>query len=91
MSRVPCDEGWMPKSLEIGQTGRVVCPDLYVAIGISGAPQHMAGCAGAKRIVAINKNGDANIFQEADFGIVGDYRETLPALIEKLHSLRKTE
>ena len=87
VSRVPCDEGWMPKSQEIGQTGRVVGPDLYFAVGISGAPQHMAGCSGSKRIVAINKNPEAHIFNEADFGIVGDYREALPAFIEKLKSL----
>ncbi len=86
ISRVPCDEDWMPKSLEIGQTGHMVNPDLYVAIGISGAPQHMAGCSDSKFIVAINKNPDAHIFKEADFGIVGDYREALPAFIEKLKS-----
>ncbi len=84
ISRVPCDEDWMPKSLEIGQTGHMVNPDLYFAIGISGAPQHMAGCSDSKFIVAINKNPDAHIFKEADFGIVGDYREALPAFIEKL-------
>ena len=86
ISRVPCDENWMPKSLEIGQTGHVVSPDLYIAIGISGAPQHMAGCSDSKFIVAINKDPNANIFKEADFGIVGDYREVLPAFMEKLKS-----
>jgi electron transfer flavoprotein alpha subunit len=86
ISRVPCDEDWMPKSQEIGQTGHMVNPDLYIAIGISGAPQHMAGCSDSKFIVAINKNPDAHIFKEADFGIVGDYREVLPAFIEKLKS-----
>lgn len=86
ISRVPCDEDWMSKSLEIGQTGHMVNPDLYFAIGISGAPQHMAGCSDSKFIVAINKNPDAHIFKEADFGIVGDYREVLPAFIEKLKS-----
>jgi len=87
ISRVPCDEDWMPKSLEIGQTGHMVNPDLYIAIGISGAPQHMAGCSDSKFIVAINKDRDAHIFKEADFGIVEDYREALPAFIEKLKSL----
>jgi len=86
ISRVPCDEDWMPKSLEIGQTGHMVNPDLYIAIGISGAPQHMAGCSDSKFIVAINKDRGAHIFKEADFGIVGDYREALPGLIEKLKS-----
>lgn len=87
ISRVPKDEGWMPGHLEIGQTGHVVRPDLYFAVGISGAPQHMAGCAGAKYIVAVNKDPEAHIFQEADFGIVGDYKEILPPLTEKLKEL----
>jgi len=87
ISRVPCDENWKPKNLEIGQTGHMVNPDLYIAIGISGAPQHMAGCSDSKFIVAVNKNPDAHIFKEADFGIVGDYREALPAFIEKIKSL----
>jgi len=90
ITRVPCDEGWMPTSLEIGQTGHIVSPDLYFAIGISGAPQHLAGCSGSKCIVAINKDPEAHIFKEADFGIVGDYREVLPILIEKCKALRAT-
>jgi electron transfer flavoprotein alpha subunit len=89
VTRIPCDEGWMPLSLEVGQTGRIVCPDLYVAVGVSGAPQHMAGCSGSKRIVAINRDAEAHIFKEADFGLVGDYREALPALIEKCKALVK--
>lgn len=87
ISRVPCDEGWMPKSLEIGQTGHLVSPDLYLAVGISGAPQHLAGCTSAKCIVAINKDPEANIFREADLGIIADYREALPALIDKIKEL----
>jgi electron transfer flavoprotein alpha subunit len=86
-SRVPCDEGWVPKNLEIGQTGHMVSPDVYIAIGISGAPQHLAGCSGSRIIVAINKDPDAHIFKESDLGIVGDYREALPSLIEKLKSI----
>jgi electron transfer flavoprotein alpha subunit len=83
VTRVPCDEGWKPLSLEIGQTGHIVTPDLYIAVGVSGAPQHMAGCLGSKVIVAINRDPDAQIFREANFGVVGDYRQVLPALIAK--------
>jgi electron transfer flavoprotein alpha subunit len=83
ISRVPRDEGWMPDHLEIGQTGHIVAPNLYIAVGISGAPQHMAGCSNSKYIIAINKDPEAHIFKEADVGIVGDYREVLPFLIEK--------
>jgi electron transfer flavoprotein alpha subunit len=87
VSRVPCDEGWMPVSIEIGQTGHMVSPDLYIAVGISGALQHLAGCSGSKCIVAINKDPEAHIFKEADFGVVSDYREALPPLIEKCKAL----
>jgi electron transfer flavoprotein alpha subunit len=87
VTRVPCDEGWKPLSLEIGQTGHIVTPDLYIAVGVSGAPQHMAGCLGSKRIVAINRDPDAQIFKEADFGVVGDYRQVLPTLIAKCKTL----
>jgi electron transfer flavoprotein alpha subunit len=89
ITRVPSDENWMPKSLEIGQTGHLVSPSLYIAVGISGAPQHMAGCSHSKIIVAINKDPEAPIFDVADFGIVGDYREVLPALIAKLKALKE--
>jgi electron transfer flavoprotein alpha subunit len=89
VTRVPCDEGWMPLSLEIGQTGHIVSPNLYIAIGISGAPQHMAGCSGSKCIVVINRDPEAHIFQVSDFGVVGDYRQALPALIEKCKALVK--
>jgi electron transfer flavoprotein alpha subunit len=89
VTRVPCDEGWMPTRLEIGQTGHIVTPNLYIAIGISGASQHMAGCSGSKCIVSINRDPEATIFKESDFGIVGDYREVLPAFIEKCRKLVK--
>ena len=89
VTRVPCDEKWMPISMEIGQTGRIVSPNLYIAIGISGAPQHMAGCSGSKCIVAINRDADAHLFKEADFGVVGDYKQVLSPLIEKCKALVK--
>jgi electron transfer flavoprotein alpha subunit len=89
ITRVPSDENWMPKSLEIGQTGHIVSPSVYIAVGISGASQHLAGCSSSKLIVAINKDPQAPIFDVADFGIVGDYREVLPALIERLKDLRE--
>lgn len=83
-SRVPVDEGWVPHSFEIGQTGKIVSPDVYVAIAISGATQHITGMLGSKSIVAINKDPDANIFKVADVGVVADYRELLPHVIEQL-------
>lgn len=89
VTRVPCDEGWKPLSLEIGQTGHIISPNLYVAVGISGAPQHMAGCSGSRWIVAINRDPEAHIFKEANFGIVGNYQEVLPVLIEKCKTLVK--
>lgn len=88
ITRVPSDENWMPKKLEVGQTGHIVSPDLYIAVGISGAPQHLAGCANSKLIVAINKDPQARIFEEADLGIVGDYREVLPPLIQRIRDLK---
>ncbi|RLC73244.1 MAG: electron transfer flavoprotein subunit alpha [Chloroflexi bacterium] len=86
-TRVPCQEGWVPPSLEIGQTGKVVAPKLYIAVGVSGAMQHIAGCLGSKFIVAINTDPEANIFKVADFGIVADFKEALPAFIETCKQL----
>lgn len=79
-SRVPCDLGWCAHSMQIGLTGRTVTPDLYIAVGISGASHHLAGCGGAKTIVAINTDPNAAIFREARFGIIGDYQKLVPAL-----------
>ncbi len=83
-SRAACDLGWYPPSQQVGLTGTVVSPTMYMAIAISGASQHMAGCGGAKNIVAINKDPEANIFRFSRFGIVDDYKKVLPALEEEL-------
>lgn len=88
-SRVACDEGWVPPSWQIGQTGKKIAPELYLAIGISGAAQHLLGIADAKTVAAINTDSDAPIFKHAAFGLVEDYREVLPALTEKLAALLK--
>ena len=83
-SRASCDLGWYPPSQQVGLTGTVVSPTLYVAIAISGASQHIAGCGGSKNIVAINKDPDANIFRYCRFGIVDDYKKILPPLEEAI-------
>ena len=87
-SRAVCDAGWQPVAKQVGLTGKTVTPELYVAIAISGASQHMAGCSGAKNIVAINKDKDSSIFKESRFGVVGAWEEVLPAFTEMCRELR---
>jgi electron transfer flavoprotein alpha subunit len=87
-SRAVVDAGWVPYSYQVGQTGKTVKPEVYIAVGISGATQHVVGMKGAKRVIAINKDGDAPIFRLADLGVVGDALTVLPKVIEEIRARR---
>ena len=86
-SRAAVDSGWVPPAWQVGLTGKTITPDLYITVGISGASQHMAGCSGAKVLVAINKDSEANIFKECRYGVVGDWQKVLPAFTEAVREL----
>jgi len=86
-SRPPCDNRWIAPSRQVGITGKIVSPEVYIAIGLSGSIQHLSGCGQAKSIIAINKDPEASIFKYADFGVVGDWKKVLPAFTAKLKEL----
>ncbi len=86
-SRPPCDNGWVPDGLQVGLTGKIVAPNLYIAIALSGSSQHMSGCSSSKAIVAVNKDPEANIFKIAQYGIVEDWKKIIPAFTEKVKEL----
>jgi len=86
-SRPPCDNGWVVETMQVGLTGKIIAPEVYIAVAISGSSQHMSGCSGSKNIIAINKDAEANIFREARFGVVGDWKKIIPAFTGKVKEL----
>ena len=86
-TRPACDNGWVPDSLQVGLSGKIIAPNLYIAVALSGASQHMTGCSSVKNIVAINKDPEANIFRQAHFGVVGDWKKVIPSFTGKIKEL----
>jgi len=86
-SRPPCDNKWVSDNLQIGLTGKIVGPEVYIAIALSGSSQHLSGCSGSKTIIAINKDPEANIFKVANYGVVADWKKALPAFTAKVKEL----
>lgn len=89
-SRAVTSAGWRPHSDQVGQTGTKISPEIYIACGISGATQHMAGCKGAKKLLAINPDAEASIFASADYAVIGDLHEVVPAISEEIRKARST-
>ena len=87
-SRAACDLGWYPPSQQVGLTGKTVSPDLYIAVAISGASQHMAGMAGSKNVITINKDPESNMVKSSRYAIIGDFKQVLPALINEIRKLK---
>jgi electron transfer flavoprotein alpha subunit len=87
-SRAVTSAGWRPHTDQVGQTGTKISPEIYIACGISGATQHMAGCKGAKKLLAINPDGEASIFASADYGVIGDLHEVVPAISAEIRKAR---
>src|ERR1700744_2175931 len=89
-SRAVTSAGWRPHSDQVGQTGTKISPEIYIACGISGATQHMAGCKGAKRLLAVNPDGEASIFASADYAVIGDLHVVVPAISAEIRKVRET-
>ena len=86
-SRPPCDNGWVATGLQVGLTGKIIAPDVYIAVALSGSSQHMSGCSGCKNIVAINKDAEANIVKQARFAVIGDWKKVIPSFTNKVKEL----